>query len=406
MALAESASIWSSEGPKAWPDGPAEMSVTTLAEIEMCPRRWALNAASYPDLWKGRGYPPRVQLSALAGTVVHLALETITKGFVTAGCPSVQDPAAFKLMKDLGGYTQIVNDCIDRVLERLASNPRAKRFLEIAVRSLRSQVPELRTRLQTMFSRMQLPLIISSSRADGDATKTRRPLTVGTFSEIEFRAKEIGWKGKADLLVLSPDVCEISDFKTGAPHDTHSFQIQVYALLWNRDADLNPNRRRANRLTLRYGNEETEVAPLNEPELDDLETRVVIRTAAARQAVSHHPPEARPDPDHCRYCGVRQLCAEYWASQHETVKNGEISQYGDVELSITGRHGPSSWDARVDISRHTHRGATALLRTSGDIELHTGDRIRALDVAITLSDENNTAIVVTLGKLSELYLLQ
>lgn len=33
--------------------------------------------------------------------------------------------------------------------------------------------------------------------------------------EVELRAKIIGWKGKADLLVLADAACEITDFKTG-----------------------------------------------------------------------------------------------------------------------------------------------------------------------------------------------
>lgn len=35
-------------------------------------------------------------------------------------------------MKNLGGYTKVVHDCIDRALERLASSPRARRILEFS----------------------------------------------------------------------------------------------------------------------------------------------------------------------------------------------------------------------------------------------------------------------------------
>ncbi len=34
MALPEQASFWTTKAPSAWPDAPAEMTVTTLAEIE------------------------------------------------------------------------------------------------------------------------------------------------------------------------------------------------------------------------------------------------------------------------------------------------------------------------------------------------------------------------------------
>jgi hypothetical protein len=47
---------------------------------------------------------------------------------------------------------------------------------------------------------------------------------------FELRAKSIGWKGKADLLVLADDACEITDFKTGAADEAHKFQVRVYAM--------------------------------------------------------------------------------------------------------------------------------------------------------------------------------
>ena len=43
---------WRVLTPKTWPDPPAEMSVSAHAEIDECPRRWALGAAEYPDIEK------------------------------------------------------------------------------------------------------------------------------------------------------------------------------------------------------------------------------------------------------------------------------------------------------------------------------------------------------------------
>jgi hypothetical protein len=404
MGLNANTSIWTTSAPAAWPDAPAEMTVSTLGEIESCPRRWALGAARYPE-FSGRGYPPRVQLSALSGTVVHLALEVITRALVKAGCPSLQDPTALRVMKDLGGYTKVVNDCIDRALERLASSPRAQRVLEYAARSLRAQVPELRTRTQTMLCRVRLPLLQVRS-AEGGTPRVRGPLTAGAFPEVDFRAERIGWKGKADLLVLSPHACEITDFKTGAPDEKHQFQIRLYALLWSRDADLNPDQRRADRLILAYGSGDVEVAAPTASELDELEVLAVARRDAARQAVAVHPPQARPAPDHCRYCSVRHLCTDYWRpeTQRLMAQEGEDRTFGDAEVTITGRHGPSSWDARVEVSRDIAAGKAAVVRASRDLQLRAGDRLRLLDAAITLDvDDPTEPAVVTLGTLSEIY---
>jgi len=92
------------------------MSVSTCAEIEECPRRWALSAAEYPELWSGQGYPPMLQVAALAGSVVHWALEIITKQFTRAGVPSLNDPSAPQVLRELGGYTRVVDECVERIL--------------------------------------------------------------------------------------------------------------------------------------------------------------------------------------------------------------------------------------------------------------------------------------------------
>lgn len=399
------ASVWNADTPVAWPDPPLEMTVTTLREIESCSRRWALSAGDYPNLWNGRGYPPRVQLRSLSGTVVHLALEVITKALVRAGCPSLRDPTALQVLRELGGYTKVMNDCIDRTLSRLASNPRARRVLEFAARSLRAQVPELRTHAQTMLCRVRL-LSIPARHAESNSPRTRGPLTKGAFSEIDLRADEISWKGKVDLLVLSGDACEITDFKTGTPDEGHRFQIQVYALLWSRDTQLNPDQRRADRLLLAYSEKEIEVAAPTQSELDEFEILLRSRRAAAHQAVSHHPPEARPNLRNCRYCGVRQLCDEYWTAetQRRIAQEDEPRRFGDVQVTVTGRHGPSSWDARVELSRDVPAGSPALIRTSGDLELCPGDRLRILDAAFTMDDEDHAQpAVFTLSRLSEAY---
>src|SRR5690348_5755829 len=110
------------------------MSVSTHADIEECPRRWALGAAQYPDIWSGRGYPPRLQVAALAGSVVHLALELITKQLTVAGVPSLTDPSATQVLRELGGYTRVVEDCVDRLLRRFSDNPRALPLMEHAQR--------------------------------------------------------------------------------------------------------------------------------------------------------------------------------------------------------------------------------------------------------------------------------
>ena len=86
------------------------------------------------------------------------------------------------------------------------------------------------------------------------------------------------------------------------------------------------------------------------------------------------------------------------------VQKGEERRFGDVEVTVTGRHGPSSWDARVELSQDFPRGKPAVIRTRGDLEFRSGDRLRVLDAALTIDDEDQAQpAVFTLGTLSEAY---
>jgi hypothetical protein len=311
-------------------------------------------------------------------------------------------------MKDLGGYTRVVNDCIDLVLERVADNPRVQPVLEFVSRSLRGQVPQLRTQAQTMLCQVQFSEI-SASKSDGRTYSAREPLSFGVFPEIDLRARQIGWKGKADLLVLSPCDCQIIDFKTGVPNDSHRFQIQVYALLWTRDAELNPDARRPERLVLAYAGGNLEIITPTNSELDALESDIVARREAAIEAVSLHPPEARPTPDNCRYCGVRQLCDEYWTADTQRRMSRELGElrFADIEVTITGRHGPSSWDAQIELSRDAPVGTHAVIRTNGEVNFRPDERARILNAAVTIGDaDEEEPLVITIGTFSEIYLVR
>src|SRR5262249_46204788 len=202
---------------------------------------------------------------------LHLAIETITKGLVEAGCSSVQDPTAATVMKDLGGYTQLLSRCIDGILERFSENPRAEHMREAVLRSLRAQMPALRTQTQTFMGRLRLSdRHHAQMRRPG--SRARGPLPPGAYPEIELRAARIRWKGRADLLFLSETACEILDFKTGDEDPSaHEFQLRVYALLWSRDSDLNPTGRRSNALTLAYRHKDISVPPPSDEELAALE---------------------------------------------------------------------------------------------------------------------------------------
>lgn len=396
---------WRVVSPASWPAPPAEMSVSTEAEIGECPRRWALGAAAYPDLWSGRGYPPRLQVAALAGTVVHLALEIITRQLARAEVPSLEDPLAMAVLKELGGYTRVVEECVERVLGRFAGNPRAQPVMEHAQRTLRGQVPALRAQVQSMLVRLRLPGANSrapqSAPRSGSVSPRRSPLTRGAHPEVELHASSIGWKGKVDLLVLGED-CEITDFKTGAPDEAHEFQVRVYAVLWRMDDSLNPTGLLVNRLVLAYHGRDVEVAPPSAPEIEEIGRDLLDRRRAAESALTVRPPVARPSINACRYCGVRQLCDAYW--REAEVALSEDGRFVDVELSITGHHGPTSLDAVVVRARSLRPGTRVLLRFQQASDPGTGARLRVLQGALARDPEDADApAIVTLGIFSEAY---
>jgi hypothetical protein len=131
---------------------------------------------------------------------------------------------------------------------------------------------------------------------------------------------------------------------------------------------------------------------------------VVARRDAAIRSVSHHPPEARPSSEHCGYCAARHLCGVYWDVQLETHGRQRTDRrFGDLEVTVTGRHGPASWDAVAEVSGWLPRGKSVVLRTSDDLSLHRNQRLRIVDAGITVDEDEAQPAVVTLGALTEIY---
>jgi hypothetical protein len=307
-------------------------------------------------------------------------------------------------MRTLGGYSKVITDCIEQVLHQAATNPRAQPLLDLVRVQLKAQLSEIRIQTQTMLCRVQLPWVAARS---GRSSGARYPLTEGVFTEIEFRVPQLNWKGKADLLVLSPVICELTDFKTGISDDSHRFQIRVYALLWQRDNELNPSSRKANRLILFYKSGNIEVPALTEDEFGLFEREVMDRGQAARASVDHDPIQARPSVDTCRHCEVRHLCEDYWTERiQRQFADASDRKYGDAQITILRRHGSSSWDAEIEISSATSISRKALLRTNTEDVFRCGERLRILDVGVSIDgDADAQTVVFTAGKLSETYVL-
>ena len=103
-----------------------------------------LSRATYPDLWNHGGYPPRPSLPALIGDVVHGVFEVLLRSFRAQGCTSLADPSAVGVLRNLGGYTKLVEQGIEDQLGKLAENPLAAKRLDQLRTALRVKVPEIR----------------------------------------------------------------------------------------------------------------------------------------------------------------------------------------------------------------------------------------------------------------------
>jgi hypothetical protein len=257
-----------------------------------------------------------------------------------------------------------------------------------------------------MLARLRLPARSLALSATGSLSTSRRtPLANGAYPEVGLRARRIGWKGKADLLVLTDDTCEITDFKTGTPDEAHKFQVHVYALLWFLDDELNPAGRAVERLVLAYQSQDVEVRPPSRQQLDALTQDLIARRRMAEEALTARPPAARPSAETCQYCSVRHMCEEYWARATQFGADG--GRFGDVELEIVGQHGPTSWDAVVLRSRSVSPKTPALLRLQQPLVLKPSTRVRVLDGALALDvDAADAHVIVTLGSFSEAYCVE
>jgi hypothetical protein len=363
-----------------------------------------LRRATYPDIWNRRGYPESPSLPALAGDIIHHALELVIKAMASRGCETANAPCAVQAMQELGGYTAVVSAAADRRLAALEGNPRIQDRIATLRQALHQRRPDMRRRVQAVIAMTEMLPIDSTDVSTVEAPDARLPLANGSHTEVELRAADIRWIGRADLLTVLPEGCEITDYKTGSPDDDHVEQLETYALLWSRDSDLNPSARPASRLVLRYPSGDQVVAIPGESRLGSIETDLADRTKAAVSELGKRPPPARPAVETCKGCPVRQLCSEYWMfldrSGEGIDRQGE-AQFGDIEVQIKQRHGPRSWQIQV---AHGSRaiGATILRTPSESVTFPLGGYQRILNAAIGVDDDSNTPIL-TMTSASEAF---
>jgi hypothetical protein len=375
------------------------MSVSTLIQMESCPKQWAQRNAHYPAVWDGRGYPPRPHLRAIEGRIVHETLRTLLGAFLRNGCTGLNDPRAVATLRELGGLTAVIEVQTRSELAAFAANPRAQRPLPDVTRRVLASAPALRTTVQLLLRRISLPGAFVPI-GESSPSLGRHALALGLYREVTLEVPALGWRGTVDLLNLAPDGCGIVEFKTGAPSEDHVFQVRAYAVLWRDATDLNHAGVRANRLTLSYPASTIEVAGPSDAEIETLRDEMQQRAVAARASVATPNPEARIDVEKCRYCDVRHMCEAYWVSTIPGLP-ATGSALIDIEVRLNAKVASRTWTASMVAPRW--QGASPVLVTfvrDGECTvdgLHPGITLRILGaiLSVDMDDEVRQTVVVT-----------
>jgi CRISPR/Cas system-associated exonuclease Cas4 (RecB family) len=386
------------------------MSFYRLLEIERCPRRAALRAANYPDLWTRHGYPPKLRLFNLIGQVVHSSVRTIGTNLANGGCLSASDARAVSLLTQWGGLTQLIQKSVELVLNEQSTNPRGIAGRPALHEALQRRIPAIREQVQIMLSRLPLAASVSAPRDKSKLAAVDSKL-FRTHSELELRSPSLHWVGVADYVSVSEDHCEIIDFKTGEPDEEHKLQIRIYALLWANDQRLNPARILADKLTLSYSSRSIDVPAPHESELEKLNQTLAHRTETARNAMQAEPPQAKPSPENCAFCDVRQLCSTYWTQETQRQLSEHFSStggYTDLQLSAISRHAVKSWKGIVTSSPTLPPDTPVILRTSifdssvdDALSANPGKELRLLDVRVSNAPTDGSPAILTASDRTE-----
>lgn len=394
--------FWRTVSPEAWPAPPKRFSFSTLADIEDCPRRWALKHGVFTQVWDGSGYPERPSAGALLGRVAHMAIERVSRALNRAGEWSPE--AAVRQLRLLGGLTSVIRGCISDEINGQEQNPRCQDRAEATRAQLDRHVPELRLTVQSALNRLVDAADVQAPRTQA-LQGSRHPLGAGYHPEVMLAPETLEWIGYPDVIRLSSDRCEIIDYKTSEPKPWHIEQVRLYALLWARDRVLNPSARLATTLFLVYQSQTVEVAGPDEGDLGDLETQLRPRVEAAKTALGLNPPTARVGPETCRNCDVKHLCDDYWqlGSQAKLAVQPEL-HVRSVQALVNARRGDRVVSLFIERDPYTPPGTSGLMRSQDPNHLRPGQHVRLLEVAVT-RDTNSDSVIVTYTSRSEAFVV-
>jgi hypothetical protein len=391
------------------PGPPPLWSFSSLREAGACPRRYSLTRAAYPDLWDRRGYPRVPALAALFGDVIHDALDTIVKALVAADCQFVQSPGAVDVLRQLGGYTAVIERAVDARLASLPGNPRVSDDLRQRIqRGLRGRVADARVQVQAYISNT---IIIPAEKAKGAGTPApdgalgasmsggRVAVCPGSHAEIMLTAPKLRLTGRVDLLRVTSAGAHITDYKTGSEKPLHAEQLWLYALLWDLDRNANPGRLPVASLTAAYPGHDVAIPVPDEPALRDHEKQIAATIDEADAELTAAVPRAIPSAENCTHCDVRHLCDDYWSSVAPDPSSLPDETWFDCQGVVGTANGPRSWWLHIDGPGHVKLLVQA---PETGPELYPGRHVRILGLRID-ADPDSNVIVASMNASTEVF---
>jgi hypothetical protein len=376
------------------PGPPPHWSFSSLREIRTCPRRYALARASYPDLWDGRGYPRLPALATLFGDIVHDALDTIVSAVVAAGCESAQSPEGVTVLRQLGGYTAVIERAAEDRLADLQGNPRLSDDMRQRIqRGLNERAAEARVQVQAYITNTVITyggkLAADVAARAATVPGRRGPLPPGSHAEITLTASHLRLRGRVDLIRFAESGAHITDYKTGAESPSHAEQLRLYALLWNLDRRVNPGRRPVTALTAAYPGRNIAIPVPSEPELRDIEKQTAASIDEADAELAATAPRAVPSTENCSHCEVRHLCDAYWSSAAPDPSHLPDQTRFDCQGMIGAPNGQHSWWFHPEGSAQQ---AILIQAPPTGPDLPAGHYVRILGLRIDADPEAKTTV--------------
>jgi hypothetical protein len=295
-------------GPTGWPSPPAYYSYSSLSVLQECPRRWQLIQGQYGDLNR---LPEAPSEAAEVGHLVHEVLSRLMVALAQRGLPSLGSKGFQEAMKsiDLRG---LVQRQIDTVHGKIEGHPRAAAVhWHLTLGDVLNRVLHqfhLTYPLVQAGKTIKIPPSTPSKGSKIENKDLASKLTVkGLLSEEEVRHATMRLRGFIDLIHATQTGPVILDFKTGAQHDEHRNQLELYALLWWSSTGQIPSA-----LVLRYADREDRWT-IDEATLLQMESTYKNLLDKFDAALSKKPADAHPGP-HCRRCPGRPFCDPYWTT--------------------------------------------------------------------------------------------